>query len=140
MPLFTFKRFEFCAVVEHLRFGRQNLREKTSPQKILPIGARSFLRLHHSTPNKMPLGCGGFGRQILHEKTSSPKNLPPRFHLRCCFAVRLCFASLRMTRWGRLGRRYMFALRTRKERSDGLASLPSVYSPLAIDMPCGRER
>ena len=27
--------------------------------------------------------------------------IPPRFHLRCCFAVRLRFAPLRMTRWGK---------------------------------------
>ena len=31
----------------------------------------------------------------------------------------------------------MFASQTRKERSDGLASLPSVYSLSAIDMPAG---
>ena len=61
-----------------------------SPPRVILSGvkrSRSFVSIRAKPRNEVTKG--------------SRYPIPPRFHLRCCFAVRLRFAPLRMTRWGK---------------------------------------
>ena len=69
--------------------GRERRREG-SPHHVILSGvkrSRSFVSMRAKPRNEVTKG--------------SRYPIPPRFHLRCCFAVRLRFAPLRMTRWGK---------------------------------------